>query len=98
MRIDDNRLGMNAYLDRSPGPAAEDGESRSRLQGSGMGPSRDSVAVSDLASLLSQVDGGQAGTARSEMVSRIAAQYHSGKYVIDTAALGDALIAGAFEG
>jgi hypothetical protein len=32
------------------------------------------------------------------MVSRIAAQYHSGKYVIDTAALGDALIAGAFEG
>jgi anti-sigma28 factor (negative regulator of flagellin synthesis) len=97
MRIDDNRMNNNAPLGASTAASMEKLDGQRKSQGSSGSVSRDSVAVSDLTNLLTHL-GSQAGMNRSEIVSRVAAQYHSGRYVVDTAALGDALIASAFEG
>jgi hypothetical protein len=97
MRIDDNRIGNNAPLGGAAATSGDklDGQRKSQAPSSSV--SRDSVAVSDLTNLLTQLTS-RAGVDRSEIVSRVAAQYHSGRYLVDSAALGDALIAGAFEG
>jgi len=97
MRIDDNRMRDSAPLGASTAASAHKLDNQRKSDHSSGAASRDSVAVSDLTNLLTQL-GSQAGANRSEIVSRVAAQYHSGRYVVDTGALGDALIATAFEG
>jgi anti-sigma28 factor (negative regulator of flagellin synthesis) len=94
MRIDNNGLDKKAPLATSS-PAGTQGPAAHGKPGKY--DSRDVVAVSDLGSLWSKLNSGY-GSDRAERISRLTDQYRSGSYVVDTAAVGEALISSGFEG
>ena len=98
MRIDDNRFNKNAPLAAgSTVQAVDNAAGQTKAQRSGGGTSGDSVAVSDLGNLVTQL-ASMAKSDRAEVVNRVATQYRSGAYVVDNGALSKSLITGAFEG
>jgi anti-sigma28 factor (negative regulator of flagellin synthesis) len=97
MRIDNNSFDKTA-----PNASSSKASSYSAVaNGKGAlyeaGKNQDAVVMSDLVSLMSgfslanDVD-------RAGRIKELAQQYRAGSYVVDTAALGEALIARAFEG
>ena len=96
MRIDPKPFDRNAGLSGTEAASTETSSGTSKTRSGQVSAGGDSVSLSgmmDLIALASHV----ADTGRSERVSRIAAEYRSGSYKVDTHALGDALIARAFE-
>jgi anti-sigma28 factor (negative regulator of flagellin synthesis) len=94
MRIDNNGFDKRTASATSSSAAADTSVASGRA---GKYDNRDVVALSDLGSLWSRVNGGS-GSDRAERLSRLTQQYRAGSYTVDTAALTEALITGAFEG
>ncbi len=94
MRIDNNGWDKRTASAMSSSAATDVSVASGRA---GKYDNRDVVALSDLGSLWSRVNGGPESD-RAERLSRLTQQYHTGSYTVDTAALTEALITGAFEG
>jgi anti-sigma28 factor (negative regulator of flagellin synthesis) len=94
MRIDNNGFDKKTLLTSSSSIGADASVAQGKA---GKYDKQDVVVVSDLGSLWSRLNNGH-DSERAERISRLTQQYRAGSYAVDTAALGEALIAGAFEG
>jgi anti-sigma28 factor (negative regulator of flagellin synthesis) len=88
MRINDSQLPRKSGLGASNSVSLTTANPESR---SGHSATEDSVTLSQLTTLLASV-AGDAAASRTAYVDRIAGEFRGGTYMVDNAALGNALI------
>jgi hypothetical protein len=94
MRIDNGGFDKKTQLAT---PATGAGDTAASSGAGSKYDARDMAVVSELSSLLSGVSASYQSD-RAARLNQLAQQYRAGAYKVDIAALGEALMAGAFEG
>ena len=95
MRIDNKQFDRNAGLAGAEAASGRTTDSANKNRNGRVSSGKDSVSLSAMADLIALAS--QVGeSARGAHVSRIAAQYRSGTYVVNNEALADALMDRAF--